>query len=408
MPKPALMFALFVVVLDSVGFGLLIPVLPSLLEELGNTDISGASGISLWLSFSYALMQFLFGPLLGTLSDRFGRKPVLMVSIAALGIDYVVLATAPHLWVLFVGRLIAGIAGATFSTAFAVADDVSTPEEKGANIGLVSAGFGLGFVLGPALGGVIGEAFGPRGPIWAAAGVSALNLIFGLLFFRESLPIDARRRFDMTNANPFTALFALRFAGSALLLVLCYFIFNLATNVYQLVWPFFTEARFGWGEQMTGLSLAAVGVGFIVAQAGVLRSAIKRFGVAGVLIGALVIEVIALAITSVLSVGWMAFVFIPMMALGSLATPTLNTLISSRVPKDQQGAIQGLLSSMLGLSLIIGPFLYNGSFQWFTRQDAGQYWPGAPFAIAAVLAVVVLLLTLFSTRQDRQSARVAD
>ena len=152
----------------------------------------------------------------------------------------------------------------------------------------------------------------------------------------------------MTNANPFTALFALRFAGSALLLVLCYFIFNLATNVYQLVWPFFTEARFGWGEQMTGLSLAAVGVGFIVAQAGVLRPAIKRFGVAGVLIGALVIEVIALAITSVLSVGWMAFVFIPMMALGSLATPTLNTLISSRLPKDQQGAIQGCLAQCSG------------------------------------------------------------
>lgn len=387
--KPtALYFAMLVVMLDAMGFGLLAPILPELLLELGAKDDVEGARIAKWLSFAYAGMQFLFSTLLGALSDRFGRKPVLVVSVATLGIDYLILGFAPAIWVLFVGRLIAGVAGATFSTCFAVAADVSEGRERAANIGLVSAGFGLGFILGPLIGGLLGDSLGPRAPVFAAAVISGINFLFGLFLFRESHSVENRRALSWASVNPFLALFALRRVGPVIFLVGAYFAISLAGNVYPSVWSFYTKALLDWSPAQIGVSFAIVGAGFVLTQTLVLPMLLKRFTPGVVLViglGFMFASHLGYALAGAASV---IYVMLLVSALAGVANPALNSLITNTVDKTRQGEIQGVLASMLALSLVATPFIHNDSFAFFISPEAPFFWPGAPFAVSALLVLI--------------------
>lgn len=385
-----ILFVVLTVTLEAMGIGLILPVMPALLTEVRGTDLSGAA---LWggvLASSYAAMQFLFAPAVGNLSDRFGRRPILLGSLGVIAVDHVILALAGSFWLLLVGRVVAGIAAATMSAATALMADISTPERKAQNFGLVSAAFGVGFVLGPAIGGLLAD-LGTRAPFWAAAILATANLLFGLLVLPETLrrprPLEWRRM------NPFGAFRAVGALPGAGLLLLVWFFYQVANWVYPAVWAYFVQSAFGWDATGVGLSLALYGISMVVVQGGLIRVVVPRFGERRTLAVGLPFNAAVLLLVAGVAAtgsGGLMLALIPLSALGALVAPALQGLASRIAHDDQQGELQGVLSSITAVAAFLSPLLMTQVFFWGTT--GGRALSGAPFLVAAALMSVAWLL----------------
>ncbi len=386
-------FILITLTLEAVGFGLIMPVMPDLLRAVTGGDLAHAA---LWgglLTAGYAFMQFLFGPVIGNLSDRFGRKPVLLLSLGVLSADYMVLALAGTIWLVFAARLITGAAASTFATAAAYIADISTPEQKAQRFGLIGAAFGVGFVLGPAIGGALAE-FGTRAPFVAAACVAGANMIFGALVMRESLPPERRRPFQLARANPLGAFRHIgRLPGLGRYLSV-YFLHEFAFAVYPVIWSYFTIARFGWSPGQVGLSLAFYGICFAVVQGALIRPAIALMGRRAAMLFGTATSVGSLSVLVIIDSGPLALALIPLSSLGGLVVPALRAELSDRVSEAQQGELAGAMASLRAVGMMLAPFAFTASFAAFTAEGAALFLPGAPFAISAVLNLLALGLLI--------------
>src|SRR5918992_1105899 len=396
--KHALVFVAITVLLDTIGFGLILPVQPALLVELTGESVSRVATYGGWLAFMYAVMQFLFAPVLGNLSDRYGRRPVLLFAIGLLGVDYLIMGFAPTLTWLFVGRTLAGIAGASFTPAYAYIADISPPERRAQNFGVIGAMFGAGFIVGPALGGLLGG-LGPRAPFFAAAGLSLANVAYGLFVLPESLPPERRRPFDWRRANPVGTLAQLRKHPVVLGLLGALFLWLVAHQVMPATWSFYTKHRFGWSEATIGASLALAGVIVVVAQATLLRFVVPRLGERRAALMAIVIAGIGYVGYATATAGWMMFAWLSTWFFGAIVMPTTNALMSHRVAPDAQGELQGAVASLFSLSSIVGPPLMTQLFSRFAAPDARVHFPGAAFLAAGLLAGACLVVYWAATRE---------
>ena len=412
MPKPshnqpvsasshATLFVFVTVVIDAMGIGIIIPVMPDLLTELSNLSLSEAAIWGGYLSFVYAAMQFLFGPTIGNLSDRFGRRPVLLVSLSALCIDYIVMGLAPTLWMLFITRAIAGIAGATHSTANAYVADVSPPNKRSQNFGLIGAGFGIGFVIGPIIGGIAGE-FGTRVPFFVAAVFAGLNVAYGAFVLPESLSPEKRRPFSWRRANPLGVARQIAAVPAVAWFFVALFLFDLAHFVYPAIWSFYTKEAFSWTAAEIGISLAVVGIGFAVVQGWLIRKIIPAVGEVKTALIGFIFSVIALGGLAFAHAGWVVYALMPVTALGAIVTPAMTGLMSNRISDDAQGELQGAMSSIAAITMIITPLMMTQLFSLFTARQGLPYLPGAPFLAAAVLMAAALIpFTIGLRRTDR-------
>jgi DHA1 family tetracycline resistance protein-like MFS transporter len=405
--KPALRFIFVTLFLDILGIGLIIPILPKLIEQFSGGNVSAASHTYGWLASLYSLMQFLCAPVLGGLSDRFGRRAVILSSLFGSWLDYLLLAFAPSLPWFFLGRIIAGVTGANMTAANAYIADVSPPEKRAANFGLVAAAFGLGFIAGPALGGWIGDQFGLRAPFLVTAGLTLLNWFYGMFVLPESLPREQRRAFDWKRANPVGSLVALKRHPEVLGLTETYFLMSLAHQVFPSTWVLYTSYRYGWTPKQVGLSLAAVGVMAAIVQGGLVRKIVPKLGERRSIIIGLMNATVFFAAYGFATEGWMVYVWIGIGSFGGIAMPALQGLVSRGVPLNEQGAVQGALSSLASLAGILGPVLATGLFGYFISARAPAHVPGAAFFCGSVLMVIALLLAMRSFRKAPLAAVAA-
>ncbi|HQV98925.1 MAG TPA: TCR/Tet family MFS transporter [Bacteroidia bacterium] len=384
--KNALPFIFITMLIDVIGLGIIIPVLPKLIEEMIGGDLSMASTYAGWLMFAYATMQFLFSPIIGALSDRYGRRPVLLISLFGFGIDYLLMGFAPTIVWLFIGRLISGITGASFTTATAYIADISTPEKRAQNFGLIGAAFGLGFIIGPVLGGVLGH-YGSRIPFFAAAGLALLNFAYGYFILPESLDKDHRRKFDWKRANPVGSLKRLAHYPVILSLVACLVFIYIASHATQSTWTFYTMEKFKWTERMVGYSLGFVGLMIAIVQAGLIRIVIPKLGQKRSIYLGLSLYVIGFTLFAFATKSWMMFAIVVPFSLGGICGPALQGVMSGQVPPNEQGELQGALTSLISVTSIVGPLMMTNLFSFFTSANAPIYFPGAPFLMGAVLTI---------------------
>jgi MFS transporter, DHA1 family, tetracycline resistance protein len=396
--KGALAFIFIAVLLDSVGFGIVLPVLPRLIMQLTGVSVDRAAGYGGWLAFVYALMQFFCAPVLGNLSDRFGRRPVLLFAITALGCDYFVMGFAPAIGWLFAGRAIAGVAGASFTPAYAYVADITEPDKRAQSFGLMGAAFGIGFVVGPAIGGLLGS-LGPRAPFLTAGVIALANATLGYFALPESLPLESRRPFKWSRANPLGTLLQMRRHRTVLLVLGAMFLWQLAHQSLPSTWAFYTIYKFHWSSAQVGYSLAFVGVLMAISQGLLTRVLIPKLGgprraaLAGLCGGFLAFLGYAFATS-----GTMIYVVSLTSLLFALAYPSMNALASQQVPANAQGELQGAVACLYSLSSIIGPPLMTQLFGYFSGSDAPVYFPGAAFFTAALLVVCCALLFVRALR----------
>jgi DHA1 family tetracycline resistance protein-like MFS transporter len=386
--KAAIGFIFITLLIDVTGLGLIIPVVPKLIEDLLHT--SNISKVALFgglLTFSYAIMQFLFAPVLGNLSDKYGRRPVLLFSLLGFGLDYILLAFAPSIGWLFVGRIIAGITGASMTTASAYIADISTPETRAQNFGMIGAAFGLGFIVGPMIGGLLGE-MGPRIPFLVAAGLALLNAAYGYFVLPESLDVSNRRAFDWKRANPISSLKNLSRFPAVAGLIISFFLIYVASHAVQSNWSYFNIEKFKWSPKMIGISLAVVGVLVSLVQGVLVRFVNPKIGNEKSVYVGLVLYTIGLVLFGLASQSWMMFVFLIPYCLGGISGPGLQAIISGSVPANEQGELQGSLTSIISITSIVGPLVMSNLFAFFTGPIAPFYFPGAPFMLAAVLMLL--------------------
>lgn len=395
---PALGFVFVTVLIDVIGLGIIIPVVPKLIVQLTGEGLSRASIYSGWLTFAYAAAQFCFAPVMGGLSDKLGRRPVLLAALLGLGLDYIFLSFAPTLAWLFVGRVLAGITGASFTTAAAYIADISAPEKRAQNFGLLGVAFGLGFIIGPTVGGLLAH-FGPRMPFMVAAGLSLCNFLYGLLVLPESLPAGLRRPFSWRRANPVASLLRLRRYPTVLGLVAALVLIYLAGSAVQSVWTFYTMLKFSWTEGMVGFSLGVVGLFSALVQGGLVRVAIPKLGAARAIVTGLLCYAVGLVLFAFASRGWLMLAFLAPYCLGGIAGPALQGTISGQVPANEQGEMQGALTSLASATGVVGPLLMNYLFGQFTQPHAPVYFPGAPFLMGAVLALASGALAYYSLKK---------
>lgn len=387
----AIGFIFITMLIDIIGIGIIIPVIPKLLQELNHSDISEAAKLGGWLAFAYAFTQFLFAPFMGNLSDRFGRRPVLLVSLMAFAIDYIVLALAPTVAWLFVGRIIAGVTGASISTAMAYISDVSTPENKAKNFGMVGAAFGVGFIIGPVIGGLLGQ-YGSRVPFYAAAILCFVNFIYGYFVLPESLTPEKRRAFEWKAANPIGALARLKKFPNIIILVAAMFFMYFASHAVHGNWSFYTMYRYDWDERMVGISLGVIGLLVAIVQGGLVRFVNPRIGngksiLIGFALNAIGQFLIAFAVQE-----WMVFLFLLPYCLGGLAGPAIQSEITNHVPANEQGQIQGTLASLNSATATFGPLVMTTIFYYFTHDTAPFKFPGAPFVLASLLMIMAWIM----------------
>ncbi len=395
----AISFIFITLLIDVTGIGLIIPVVPGLIEQLIHGSVSDASRYSGWLTFAYATMQFIFAPLLGNLSDRYGRRPVLLLSLFGLGIDYIFLALAPSIGWLFLGRIIAGLGGASFTTATAYIADISTPQNRAQNFGMVGAAFGVGFILGPVIGGLLVE-FGLRVPFMVAAILSLLNCAYGYFVLPESLSLENRRAFDWKRANPLSSIKQLKQYPAVSGLVVSYFLIYLATNSVQSTWSFFTIQQFSWNAKMIGLSLGLVGLLVGIVQGGLIRFINPLLGNKRSVYIGMALYTIGLVLFSFASQSWMMFVFLVPYCLGGICGPAIQSIISGQVPPNQQGELQGGLTSIMSLTNIIGPVVMTSLFSYFTQPTASFHFAGASFFLGSILMAFSLLFAYLALRNN--------
>jgi DHA1 family tetracycline resistance protein-like MFS transporter len=386
--KAAIGFIFITLLIDVTGLGLIIPVVPKLIEDLlHTTNISKVALFGGLLTFSYAIMQFLFAPVLGNLSDKYGRRPVLLFSLLGFGLDYILLAFAPSIGWLFVGRIIAGITGASMTTASAYIADISTPETRAQNFGMIGAAFGLGFIVGPMIGGLLGE-MGPRIPFLVAAGLALLNAAYGYFVLPESLDASNRRAFDWRRANPISSLKNLSRFPAVSGLIISFFLIYVASHAVQSNWSYFNIEKFKWSPKMIGISLAVVGVLVSLVQGVLVRFVNPKIGNEKSVYVGLGLYTIGLVLFGLAAQSWMMFVFLIPYCLGGISGPGLQAIISGSVPANEQGELQGSLTSIISITSIVGPLVMSNLFAFFTGPIKPFYFPGAPFMLAAVLMLL--------------------
>jgi DHA1 family tetracycline resistance protein-like MFS transporter len=386
-PRLPITFILITLTIDAMGIGLILPVMPSLIREINGGGLGEAA---LWgglLATAFAVMQFLFGPVLGSLSDRFGRRPVLLISLGVLAIDYLVMAVAGTMWLLLLTRVIGGITSATQSTAAAFISDISKPEEKAARFGLIGASFGVGFVLGPILGGLLAE-FGTRAPFLAAAALAICNMCFGFFVMPETVTDKIRRPFRWQRANPFGAFLNVRQVSGTSRLLMLFFLYEFAFIVYPATWAYFTAERFGWDPAMIGVSLGSFGIAIAIVQGGLIRVILRKFGETKTVLYGFIFNGIAFLMLALVSNPTLALILTPLTALGAVVTPALQAMMARKAGDDAQGEMQGVISSTRSLATIISPLVMTQVFAFFTAADTPYYLPGAAFFLSMLLMAV--------------------
>ncbi len=396
----AISFIFITLLIDVTGIGLIIPVVPGLIQQLIHGTVSEASKYSGWLAFAYASMQFLFAPLLGNLSDKYGRRPVLLLSLLGLGIDYIFLAMAPSIAWLFIGRIIAGFAGASFTTATAYIADISNEQNRAQNFGMVGAAFGVGFILGPVIGGLLGE-FGVRVPFIVAAGLSLVNCLYGYFVLPESLSSENRRDFQWKRANPISSLKRLQKYPAVGGLIISFFLVYMGANAVQSTWSFFGIKQFSWTPRMIGLSLGLVGLLVGVVQGGLIRIVNPWLGNKKSVYIGLGLYAIGLFLFSIATQSWMMFVFLVPYCLGGICGPALQSIITTQVPANEQGELQGGLTSVMSITNIIGPVLMTGLFSYFTKSTAPVHFAGAAFFLGGIFMAISLAFAYRTLRHNK-------
>lgn len=398
--KAAMGFIFITLLIDITGLGLIIPVFPKLIEQLIHGNLSQASQWGGWLTFAYALMQFLFAPVLGNLSDQYGRRPVLLFSLLGFGIDYLFLAFAPTIGWLFVGRIIAGITGASITTATAYIADISNDENRAKNFGMIGAAFGLGFIIGPVMGGILGE-YGARVPFLVAAGLALLNALYGFIILPESLDKALRRPFNIKRANPVGSLLQLKKYPSLGGLIGSMILVYIAAHAVQSTWTFINIEKFNWSESMIGYSLGMVGLLVVIVQGGLIRYINPAIGNEKSVYMGLGLYAVGLLLFAFASQTWMMFVFLIPYCMGGIAGPALQSIISGKVPGNEQGELQGALTSLMSATTIIGPLIMTNLFAYFTKTNAPVHFAGAPFLLGSVLmlgSAIIAYVTLKGRR----------
>ncbi|WP_278380943.1 TCR/Tet family MFS transporter [Chryseobacterium arthrosphaerae] len=396
--KAAIGFIFITLLIDIAGWGIILPVVPKLIGELINSDLSEAAKYGGWLGFAYAITQFIFAPIVGNLSDKYGRRPIILISLFGFAIDYVLLALAPSIGWLFFGRIIAGLTGASISTASAYIADISTAEDRTKNFGLIGAAFGLGFIIGPVIGGLLGH-YGARVPFYFAAILCMVNFLYGLLILPESLEKDKRRSFSWKRANPIGTVNFLRKQSKISNLVIALILVYVALHAVQSNWHFFTMYKFNWTERTVGLSLGLLGLLLGLVQGVLIRWTTPKLGEHKSVYFGLLFYALGLMLFAFTNQGWMMFVFLFPYSLGGICGPALQSIISKNVPANEQGELQGALSSLVSATSILGPPMMTNLFYYFTHDKAPFQFSGAPFFLASILMFISVIIIYFAFRQ---------
>ena len=407
-PKSALLFILVTICLDSIGLGIIIPSFPTLVSETAHVPISQASQYFGWVMGAYAFMQFLFSPLIGNLSDRFGRRPILLISVLGMSLDYLVMYFAPDLWWLVIGRAVSGIFGASFTSASAYIADISTPDKRAQNFGMIGAAFGIGFVIGPAIGGLLSD-FGARTPFLVAAFFSMANFIYGFIVLKESLPVENRRAFEWKRSNPFGALQQMKRFKKIKYLFLVSFLTILTTMCVHSTWNFYSMEKFGWTTKEVGISLAVVGVCFGVVQGALTGKIVGKIGQRNAAKLGLFLSIFVLMGMGLIYQGWMMYAIILPYAFTGIVDPAIRSIISGQVQSNEQGELQGIFTSLMSLAEIIGPPL----FMWFyynfkSSVPNSNLGLGTPFLVAAFIALLAFFLISWTLKGYTKTDEVAE
>ncbi|MBB2144812.1 MFS transporter [Pedobacter sp. LMG 31464] len=396
--KSALGFIFITILIDCIGFGIIIPVLPNLIKELSGKSLATASEYGGLLLVAYSIAQFIFSPIVGGLSDKFGRRPILLISLLGLGIDYIFLSFAPTLGWLFVGRVIAGITGASFTTAMAYIADISTPEKKAQNFGMVGVAFGIGFIIGPLIGGLFSH-MGLRVPFMISAGLALLNWLYGYFILPESLKPENRREFSWKRANPIGSMVSVAKYPAIIGLVVALLLLFIASHSVQSNWGYYVIEKFNWNSSMIGYSLSIVGVAVAVVQGGLIRIIIPKIGNKKAIILGLILYIIGFTCFAFAPNGLMMMIFILPYCLAGIGNPAMQSIISNQVPANAQGEIQGIVTSMQSAGAILGPFSMAYIFAHFIAKGNGIYFPGAPFIFSVFLTLISLIITIATLRK---------
>jgi len=402
--QAALGFIFITMLIDVIGWGIIIPVIPGLIEELIQGDISEAAKVGGWITFAYAITQFIFAPLIGNLSDQFGRRPIILISLLGFTLDYILLALAPSITWLFIGRIIAGITGASITTASAYIADISTIENRAKNFGMIGAAFGLGFIIGPVIGGLLGQ-YGARVPFYAAAALCFLNFLYGYFILPESLPKEKRSVLNLKKANPIGIFLHLKKYPKLIGLASSMFLLYVASHAIQSNWSFFTMYKFNWDEKMVGISLGVIGLFVALVQGVLIRWVNPWLGNEKSIYAGFFLYSLGMLLFTFANQSWMMFIFLIPYCLGGIAGPALQAVISIQVPETEQGKIQGTLTSLMSASAIVGPPLMTGIFYYFTKEQTPFEFAGAPFLLASILMTISAFMAYYSFRKDSLSAK---